>query len=75
MLGPGLLVAATGIGAGDLATASFTGSILGTAVYDSYDWAGTCILLSVISALVLDLVGHRHHPDSTLAGLRSGNAP
>ena len=31
-LGPGLLVAATGIGAGDLATASFTGSILGTAV-------------------------------------------
>jgi Mn2+/Fe2+ NRAMP family transporter len=32
LLGPGLLVAATGIGAGDLATASFTGSILGTAV-------------------------------------------
>lgn len=32
VLGPGLLVAATGIGAGDLATASFTGSILGTAV-------------------------------------------
>ena len=32
ILGPGLLVAATGIGAGDLATASFTGSILGTAV-------------------------------------------
>ena len=32
MLGPGLLVAATGIGAGDLATASFTSSILGTAV-------------------------------------------
>ncbi|HEY5642436.1 MAG TPA: Nramp family divalent metal transporter [Woeseiaceae bacterium] len=32
VLGPGMLVAATGIGAGDLATASFTGSILGTAV-------------------------------------------
>jgi Mn2+/Fe2+ NRAMP family transporter len=32
ILGPGMLVAATGIGAGDLATASFAGSILGTAV-------------------------------------------
>mgnify|MGYP001816995548 FL=1 len=32
ILGPGLLVAATGIGAGDLATASFSGSILGTAI-------------------------------------------
>jgi Mn2+/Fe2+ NRAMP family transporter len=32
VIGPGLLVAATGIGAGDLATASFAGSILGTAV-------------------------------------------
>ncbi len=31
-LGPGLLVAATGVGAGDLATATFTGSMLGTAV-------------------------------------------
>ncbi|MEM9491597.1 MAG: Nramp family divalent metal transporter [Myxococcota bacterium] len=31
-LGPGLLVAATGVGAGDLATAAFTGSQLGTAV-------------------------------------------
>ena len=30
--GPGLLVAATGIGAGDLATASFAGSLLGAAV-------------------------------------------
>lgn len=29
---PGLLVAATGVGAGDLATASLTGSLLGTAV-------------------------------------------
>jgi len=29
---PGILVAATGVGAGDLATASFTGSQLGTAV-------------------------------------------
>ena len=32
IIGPGLLVAATGIGAGDLATASFAGSLLGTAV-------------------------------------------
>jgi len=32
VIGPGLLVAATGIGAGDLATASFAGSRLGTTV-------------------------------------------
>jgi len=32
IVGPGLLVAATGVGAGDLATASLTGSYLGTAV-------------------------------------------
>jgi Mn2+/Fe2+ NRAMP family transporter len=32
LIGPGLLVAATGIGAGDLATASFAGSHLGTVV-------------------------------------------
>ncbi len=32
LIGPGLLVAATGVGAGDLATASFTGSLLGTSV-------------------------------------------
>jgi Mn2+/Fe2+ NRAMP family transporter len=31
-IGPGILVAATGVGAGDLATASFTGSELGLAV-------------------------------------------
>lgn len=31
-IGPGILVAATGVGAGDLATATFTGSKLGTAV-------------------------------------------
>jgi Mn2+/Fe2+ NRAMP family transporter len=31
-IGPGVLVAATGVGAGDLATASFTGSELGLAV-------------------------------------------
>ena len=29
LIGPGILVAATGVGAGDLATASFTGSMLG----------------------------------------------
>jgi Mn2+/Fe2+ NRAMP family transporter len=32
ILGPGLLVAATGVGAGDLATGSFAGSMLGTAI-------------------------------------------
>lgn len=32
VIGPGLLVAATGVGAGDLATGSFAGSLLGTAV-------------------------------------------
>ena len=32
IIGPGLLVAATGIGAGDLATGAFTGSRVGTAV-------------------------------------------
>ncbi len=32
LVGPGLLVAATGVGAGDLATASFTGSQLGTVI-------------------------------------------
>lgn len=32
IIGPGLLVAATGVGAGDLATGSFAGSILGTAI-------------------------------------------
>jgi Mn2+/Fe2+ NRAMP family transporter len=32
LLGPGLLLAATGVGGGDLATASFVGGMLGTAV-------------------------------------------
>jgi Mn2+/Fe2+ NRAMP family transporter len=32
VIGPGLLVAATGVGAGDLATASFAGSYLGTGI-------------------------------------------
>ncbi len=32
IIGPGILVAATGVGAGDLATATFTGTKLGTAV-------------------------------------------
>ncbi len=32
MIGPGLLLAATGVGAGDLATSSFVGGLLGTAV-------------------------------------------
>lgn len=32
LIGPGILIAATGVGAGDLATASFAGSQLGTAI-------------------------------------------
>lgn len=32
MLGPGVLLAATGVGGGDLATATFVGGQLGTAV-------------------------------------------
>jgi Mn2+/Fe2+ NRAMP family transporter len=32
IIGPGLLLAATGVGAGDLATASFAGSLLGTGI-------------------------------------------
>ncbi len=32
IIGPGLLVAATGVGAGDLATASFAGNLLGPAI-------------------------------------------
>ena len=31
-IGPGLLLAATGVGGGDLATGTFVGSLLGTAV-------------------------------------------
>lgn len=32
IIGPGMLTAATGVGAGDLATGSFAGSLLGTAI-------------------------------------------
>ena len=32
IVGPGVLVAATGVGAGDLATGAFTGSKLGVAI-------------------------------------------
>ncbi|RPI57754.1 MAG: hypothetical protein EHM50_11465, partial [Lysobacterales bacterium] len=32
ILGPGLLLAATGVGGGDLATATFVGGLLGTTV-------------------------------------------
>ncbi|MEW6755539.1 MAG: Nramp family divalent metal transporter [Candidatus Latescibacterota bacterium] len=46
-LGPGILVAATGVGAGDLATASFCGSQLGTAVL----WA---VLLGAFLKFVLN---------------------
>ena len=46
-LGPGILVAATGIGAGDLATASFTGNVLGLAIL----WA---VLLGAFLKFVLN---------------------
>jgi Mn2+/Fe2+ NRAMP family transporter len=47
LIGPGLLVAATGVGAGDLATGAFTGSQLGVAVL----WA---VLLGAIIKFVLN---------------------
>lgn len=47
IIGPGLLVAATGVGAGDLATGAFTGSRLGVAVL----WA---VLLGAIIKFVLN---------------------
>ena len=46
MIGPGLLVAATGVGAGDLASAGFAGSQLGTAIL----WA---VLLGAFFKFVL----------------------
>lgn len=46
VVGPGLLVAATGVGAGDLATAAFTGSRVGVAVL----WA---VLLGAAAKLLL----------------------
>ncbi|MCH2141425.1 MAG: Nramp family divalent metal transporter [Phycisphaerales bacterium] len=46
LFGPGLLIAATGVGAGDLATAGFAGSKLGTAVL----WA---VLLGAVMKYVL----------------------
>ncbi len=47
LIGPGLLVAATGVGAGDLATAAFTGSQIGVAVL----WA---VLLGAALKFVLN---------------------
>ena len=47
VFGPGILVAATGVGAGDLATAAFTGSALGLAVL----WA---VLLGAFMKFVLN---------------------
>lgn len=47
ILGPGLLVAATGVGAGDLATASFTGNQLGVGIL----WA---VLLGALLKFVLN---------------------
>lgn len=46
ILGPGLLVAATGVGAGDLATSAFSGSVLGPAVL----WA---VLVGALMKFVL----------------------
>ncbi len=47
MIGPGILVAATGVGAGDLATASFTGAELGLGIL----WA---VLLGAFLKFVLN---------------------
>jgi len=47
LVGPGILVAATGVGAGDLATASFTGSMLGLTIL----WA---VLLGAFFKFVLN---------------------
>lgn len=47
LVGPGLLVAATGVGAGDLATAGLVGSNLGTAIL----WA---VVLGAVAKLVLN---------------------
>ena len=41
---PGFLLAATGVGAGDLATASFAGSHLGVAVLWAV-WSAACLNL------------------------------
>ncbi len=48
MLGPGFMVAATGVGAGDLATGAFAGSQLGTAIL----WA---VLLGAAMKLLLSV--------------------
>ncbi len=47
IIGPGILVAATGVGAGDLATAAFTGSKLGVAIL----WA---VVLGALFKFVLN---------------------
>jgi Mn2+/Fe2+ NRAMP family transporter len=47
IIGPGILVAATGVGAGDLATAAFTGSRLGVTVL----WA---VVIGAVLKLVLN---------------------
>ena len=49
-LGPGLLLAATGVGGGDLATGTIVGSLLGTAIL----WAVVvgAIIKFVVTALV-----------------------
>ena len=54
ILGPGLLVAATGVGAGDLATGAFTGSQLGVVVL----WAavvGAGLKYALTEGLALEL--------------------
>ena len=47
VIGPGILVAATGVGAGDMATSAFTGSALGLAIL----WA---VLLGAFFKFVLN---------------------
>ncbi len=66
IIGPGLLIAATGVGAGDLATAGFTGSMLGVSVA----WA---VVLGAAFKYLLTEGLARHQlvtGDTLLAGLR-----
>ena len=52
LIGPGVLVAATGVGAGDLATASIAGSKLGPAIL----WAARLLPFLIVPTCVLALL-------------------
>ena len=72
IIGPGMIVAATGVGAGDLATGAFTGSKLGVAIL----WAvvvGAALKFTVNEGLARFLETHADKGWSRLAdfvGLR-----